>query len=112
MARIPTIIENKEQRVNKSKVAPGPKIDRRFRGGSLDWIESGRWANVKSSNVKAIRYDRARKHLYVRFIGGNAEYRYYGVLRQTAEAMWRAASQGKFVWHVLRKKGYVFEKIK
>ena len=111
MARIPTIVGGRERPGAIGKVSPGPKVDKRHRGGSLDWAESGRWVNVKSSNVSAIKYDRQRKHLYVRF-HGNSEYRYRGVARNTAESMFTAVSMGKFVWHVLRKRGLVYEKLK
>ena len=88
------------------KQAPAPKVDRRFKAGSnVDvWINSATWVPVRSSNVKAIMYDRARSRLYVQFKGGG-EYFYTGVSTQRARSFFRTGSFGHEVWR-LRWAGY------
>lgn len=80
-----------------------PRVDRRYRGTADDWVQTGRWVNVKSSNVKAIRYDRINKKLFVQFKDSRV-YWYMGIQTRTAKDMFGAASLGKFVWRRLRDK--------
>ena len=111
MARIVTISEGKTTRGQKVAVkAVAPKINKRYKGTVEDWVRSGDWAMVKSSNVAAIRFERVNKELYVAFKDGS-EYRYSGVSTHTAKDMYGCASMGKFVWRRLRDK-FPYSKVK
>lgn len=80
------------------KIEPGQTVD------ADEWAEAGAWVKVHSSNVKEIMYDKLAKELHVRFIGGNAHYKYLQVSPEVAKLMFRANSMGKFVWKRLRGK--------
>jgi hypothetical protein len=94
----------------------GPRIMREQRLGSDEWMDGGVWAVVLSTNVAAVRFGdglpsrgaRARATLYVAFSSRNLAptrvYKYYGVERHVAEAMFVAPSLGRFVHR--RLKGY------
>lgn len=74
---------------------------------SEQWIQEGIWYEVTSSNVKAIRYDKEARELYVQFLGRSKNifqpvYIYLQVSDTIAETMFQAASYGKFVWQYLR----------
>ena len=103
MARIVTISDNRTDTRGQKKAvkAVAPKINKTFRGTVEDWVRTGDWIKVKSSNVAAIRFLRVNKELYVRFKDGS-EYRYSGVSTHTAKDMYGCASMGKFVWSRLR----------
>lgn len=79
------------------------KVDRRHQLDADDWASLGRWVNVKSSNVGAIKYDWDLRRLYVQFKNGSV-YSYEGVHPVTARNMFNSASMGKFVWQRLRDK--------
>lgn len=76
-------------------------VDRRHRVDADQWAETGVWVMVKSSNVKAISYQKAFEYLYVEFKQGSV-YRYDNVPLRTAKDMFRVGSKGKFVWRRLR----------
>ncbi len=98
-----------------------PKIDPHSRiSDSDEWINSGEWVLVRSSNVNAIRYDYVNRWLYVEFggkpnkRGGTSElgtYVYYGVPPEVAKWMFEAQSMGKYVHQVLKKDRYRYSKI-
>lgn len=98
------------QRKKKS----APKVWGQHVGGFADWIASGKWARVSSSNVKAIKYDKGSQNLYVTFLakGNQSEsiYVYYGIDQNTARKMYQAASMGKFVWW-MRRNNIPYKKI-
>ncbi len=79
------------------------KVDKRHRMDSEDWIKSGKWVKVKSSNVAEICYEKSTKRLHVKFLGGQQGY-YNQVPPRIAEAMYNSSSMGKFVWRRLRDK--------
>lgn len=92
-----------------SKIYKTPqRIDRRSGiDNADDWVKSGKWVLVKSSNVRAIRYDRPSQRLWVRFLRGkHREYHYNGIPTKTAKLMFYAASVGKFVWRI-RRAGFI-----
>lgn len=91
------------------KGKPGPKIDKRHNLSPADWSTLGRWVNVKSSNVAAIRYDEGKQRMYVAFKSG-VVYVCDNFPEALAKDYFRAASLGKFHWK-LRRAGYAFRKI-
>lgn len=111
MGRIVTISEGKVQArgVAKATTKPGSKVDKRSQTGAPAWAKSGRWVNVKSSNVLAIKYDKAEKRMWVRFKGGD-EYCCLNFPYNAAVAYFNADSMGKYHWR-LRRRGYVFKKM-
>ena len=86
------------------------KVDKRHQIGSTDWVNTGKWVRVKSSNVAGIAYHRKNKNMYVEFLNG-AVYEYKGVAVDTARAMFNSGSMGKFVHRRLKGK-YPFSRIK
>lgn len=66
-----------------------------------DWLESGTWLYMASSNVHAIRYMHDTETLEVEFKSGHF-YQYYGVDPKTASDFTTTASPGRFVWNRLR----------
>ena len=64
----------------------------------------GEWVNVQSSNVAAIRFDKERLILEVRFLDGSS-YEYFQVSPEEAESLYVAPSKGKWVWDHLRIRG-------
>lgn len=87
---------------------------------SDEWLKSGEWAVVKSSNVHAIRYDYPHRWLLVEFGGKPAKgggttsqdvYIYYGVPPEVAKRMFESHSMGKFVHQVLKKDRYRFARL-
>lgn len=88
---------------------PGPRIDKRHKLGSADWITLGRWVQIKSSNVAAIRYDEGLRRMYVAFKGGSV-YACDNFPEEIAKQYFDASSAGKFHWR-LRRAGYAFRKI-
>lgn len=79
-----------------------------------DWAESGEWLSVGdtrlaanfSTYVTAIRYDKYRKHLAVRFTtGGRCTYPDIDI--SVAQAMVRAPSLGRFVRSELYHRPYL-----
>lgn len=65
--------------------------------------------DVTSSNLKRIGYDGPTKTLFVEFTDGNA-YKYSKVPQEKYNALFSAASVGKFFTAEIRSK-YQFEKI-
>ncbi len=98
-----------------------PRIDLRSRiSDSDEWLKSGEWVLVRSSNVNAIRYDYVNGWLYVEFGGkpkkggGTTElgtYVYYGVPPDVAKWMFESPSLGKYVHQVLKHDRYRYSKI-
>jgi hypothetical protein len=76
--------------------------------GVNDWLESDQWAEVRSSNVKALRYDAEHRELRVRFLrhkeASEPEYLYRGVPEDVARALFMAPSVGTFL--AARVKGH------
>jgi hypothetical protein len=68
-----------------------------------EFVTSGKWTLVRSSNVKRIVYSRHQQELRVEFLSG-AIYRYDGVPRRIAREMFTASSMGRYVWQRLRGK--------
>jgi hypothetical protein len=80
------------------------KIDFRSQVDSAEeFVTSGKWVLVKSSNVKRIVYNRHVQELRVEFLSG-AIYRYDGVPKRIAKEMFTASSLGRYVWQRLRGK--------
>ena len=65
------------------------------------WLMTGDWQDVTSSNVSSIRYLVDQEQLEVQFHGGSV-YAYYGVTADIAEGMFNASSHGRYVWTHLR----------
>lgn len=108
-----TFIAAKKKARAREKQAP--KVDKRHGIGSQEWVMSGRWVHVKSSNVEGIKFDYKNQNFFVEFQGKgrhpNAVYIYYNVPTRVAKDMFNAASMGKFVWRKLRGK-YNYARIK
>lgn len=84
-----------------------PKIDRRHRLDAGGWIESGRWANVSSSNVAAIMFDQLRQRLYVQFLPSTkfpsgSVYYYLDVPDDIAVEIFNAGSIGVYLNRVIK----------
>ena len=85
-----------------------PKVKSSFKLNSSEWAFEPVWAPVSSSNIKAIRYDRLHKFLYVRFLKQNRLYVYYDVSQRMAESLFNAPSIGKYFYRYIRlKKKYL-----
>lgn len=67
-----------------------------------DWLLSGTWLHLASSNVHAIRYLYDEQILEVEFKKGPAFYQYFSVGPETASDMTLTDSPGRFVWQRLR----------
>lgn len=67
-----------------------------------EWVDSGQWAHVNSSNVASIKYEYLTRHLHVMFKKGHREYIYSGVSPDAAKSMYYAASMGKHVHRMLK----------
>ena len=106
MARIITISEGKTTRGQKVAVkAVAPRVNKTYKGTVEDWIESGNWIRVKSSNVAKIMYDKQAKKMWVEFKGGDV-YHYTPVSVRQAKDFYGAPSMGRYVWK-MRRAGYV-----
>ena len=112
MGRIAVIQSGKIAKRGKAKAttAPGSKVDKRHQIGASDWVNSGKWVRVKSSNVAGISYHRKKHALSVEFIGG-AVYLYRDVAVNVAREMFNASSVGKFVHRRLKGK-YAYARIR
>lgn len=69
---------------------------------SRQWVESGKWKEVKSSNVKAISYVSQKRELFVQFKGRakgveRPVYVYEDVPAHVAETFYNTDSFGEFV---------------
>ena len=107
MARIVTISSGKEKPrgVKRAVKAVAPRIDKRFKGSVEDWIDSGEWIRVKSSNVAKIMFERSAKKLWVEFKGGST-YFYQPISVRQAKDFFGTPSFGKHIWR-MRRAGYV-----
>ena len=87
-----------------------PRVDLRSRVyDPNDFVTSGKWVRVSSSNVASIRYDNDNHVMWVRFLNGQIYY-YSDVLPSIARRFFMSASKGKFIW-ALRRSGYVGVKV-
>ena len=68
------------------------------------------WRYVDSSNIKAIRYDREAKKLYIRF-RAQREYVYYGVKEDVFVGLLHARSKGKYHDKYIKKGGYQYKRL-
>ena len=66
---------------------------------------------VRSSNLKKIWYNLARKQMEIQFKDGSV-YRYYYVEWQTHRAILKAKSHGKAFWRLIRRQFYPYLKVK
>lgn len=92
------------------KVKATSKVSKTFKGTVKEWLNDEQWARVKSSNVYAIAYAKHIHVLLVRF-KSSAVYKYEGISPITARRFFEAASMGKFVWQVLRARGYSYRRL-
>lgn len=106
MPRIVVIREGGKMRQRDIDRANRGSRIRSYQGTAAMWASSGRWVTVKSSHVAAIKYDKHRKRMHVRFKDGDEGY-YVNVLRATAEAFFMAPSMGKRVWK-FRRAGWLW----
>ena len=79
-----------------------PKIDKRHRLEADDWVDSGRWVRVSSSNVSAIMFDKLRERIYVEFLPSKkfpagSVYFYLSCPAQLAKDLFNAGSIGIFL---------------
>jgi hypothetical protein len=105
----PKWLKNIQTQGKREEEKPKPtKVDLRHKVlNASAWIRTGKWVNVRSSNVKSIQYDFVTKTLHVEFkdkAGGGRVYAYWNVPQFTAKAMFNSPSMGKFVWKRLRGK--------
>lgn len=89
--------------------ATAPKVEEPRPASAEEWAATGRWAQVVSSDVQAIRYEAGHRHLHVIFRRGHREYLYPEVDPGLAKSMYHAASMGRFVHRYL--KGRAFQKV-
>lgn len=83
-----------------------PKVKGRLNADS--WLDTGKWVNVKSSNVSAIAYNSDTEQLFVEFGVGNKPKSYYmypGVNRGMAKRFFNSPSFGKAIWKMFRWPG-------
>ena len=111
--RIPVIVGGKVDREAQAKLTrkPGSKVNPKSTLTPAEWLDSGRWVGVVSSNVKKIRWDKKRYDLYVGFLNGSI-YKYPGVDRGLARSMYQSASMGKAVWRLFRWPGRPYQRVK
>lgn len=86
----------------------GPKIQDEI--DSDEWIGSGAWVDVDSSNVHGIKYDKKSRTLFVQF-NDLSIYKYANVPIATAKGLFEAPSVGSAHWTLIRRPGYRYEKI-
>lgn len=89
---------------------PGNKINPKSTLTPAEWLDSGRWVGVISSNVRKIRYDKKRYDLYIGFLNGSI-YKYPGVDRSLARRIFQSASLGKAVWRIFRWPGRAYQRV-
>lgn len=87
-----------------------PKIDKRHRIGSSEWLAGGQWVKGKSSNVAGLRYEMKTASLLVEFKSGSV-YIYYNVPPQVAKGFFHAGSLGKYLDKHIKKAGYQYKKL-
>jgi hypothetical protein len=92
-----------------TSAVPGSRVDGRHGLTAQSWVETGRWVNVKSSNVASIKYNIFDNSLTVMFLSGSG-YKYQQVPIRTAKNMFDASSMGRFV-HQRLKNVYPFVQI-
>jgi hypothetical protein len=68
-----------------------------------EFVTSGKWVLVKSSNLQRIVYNRHQQELRVEFKSG-AIYRYDGVPRRIAKEMFTASSMGRYLHNRIKGK--------
>lgn len=92
-----------------------PSFNPDYGHGGLGGFEEAAWVPVSSSNVEAVRFVSGNEYpLQVRFLakGRRPSSVYeYKVERYVYDEMLTAGSQGKFVWHELRARGYPYRKL-
>lgn len=71
-----------------------------------EWLESGGWANVRSDNVAAVRYDMDKREMEVVYIKTRAVYTYFGIDIKRAVDLFYANSVGRYVYFYIKRKGY------
>lgn len=111
--RTPIIQRGKINRVNQAAVTrkPNSRINPKSTITPKQWLDANVWVGVISSNVKAIRYNKNRYELYVRFKNGS-EYKYPGVDKLMARQMFDSSSKGKFIWRRFRRPNRPYQRIK
>ena len=68
------------------------------------WVKTGQWEHVSSSNVQAIAYDAKNERLRVRYKGG-VEWEYWPITLEIAASLYRTGSKGVWIWDYLKKRG-------
>lgn len=68
---------------------------------AIDWLLSGDWVQLTSTNVDQTRYFYHDRQLDIRFLSG-VPYRYYDVPWEVAAAFLMTYSPGRFVWNFIR----------
>ncbi len=87
----------------------GAKIKTKHGNMKLDattWLDQGMWAEVISSNVKRIWYDRDTKDLFVEFLDKSL-YQYPHVAESEARDFFNCKSLGQFVAYRLKGTGEI-----
>lgn len=91
---------------NRYWSAKSDAIKRRFSPGS----RRPRWQNVRSSNLKRVRYSEHGELLDIEFMSGHI-YRYYDVPLREYVRLMSATSHGRYHYYNIRM-DYEYEKIK
>lgn len=76
-----------------------------------EWLKTGKWVLVDSTNVAAVRYDIHKKILQVLFLSG-WQYTYVAIGYDLAVQMFNSSSLGTFVHYRLVRGGYDFTKVR
>jgi hypothetical protein len=92
------------------QVGVPPALPKGFGVPNADWLASGTWLELFSSNVKAVRYNWADETLEIQYRGEdkNGEgywYVYYGIDPSLASGITQTDSPGRWVWSHLRIRG-------
>lgn len=90
--------------LRETPAQPNPYADFLWdKGNHEDFLVSGEWLYVASSNVYRWKYDWDRLILTIEFLSG-AYYEYHGVQYEVAKDFIATNSPGRFVWNRLRDK--------
>lgn len=69
-----------------------------------NWVRTGRWEHVNSSNVAAIAYDTEKDMVKIRYKDGS-EWGYWPIPLALANGLYRTGSKGIWVWDYLKVRG-------
>ena len=99
-SQIPVIVEDEQDFLEPTEPKTQQDALSSYDAKTQQWLRSGEWLYVMSSNVDALRYLWPERNLQVTYLNGST-YEYYEVEPEVAVDFTYALSPGRYRWHVL-----------